>query len=255
MNIVIGSARVDEKGTYSGGAAGDQKQKSSVNDTAGEVSMQPFYVHKKGWNVIRSKSAAHAKNIAKNMKTACNNANIGYDQAGRLGVIQNGVGSKVKTEADCSSLVRACVKEATGIDPGNFTTYNEASVLKKTGLFEDKIAYTSDTELYTGDILVTKSKGHTAIVVSGKARTIKKAASTDTTKKKIKAVYYMVSAKTGLNCRKAPNGKAEKLGAFANATKLKLVEKTSKSWYKVTGKSMEGKTLTGYCSSTYLKEC
>ena len=45
MSIIIGSARVDEKGTYSGGASGDQKQTSSTNDTKGEVSMKPFYVH------------------------------------------------------------------------------------------------------------------------------------------------------------------------------------------------------------------
>ena len=39
--IMIGSARINERGKLSGGVAGDQKQVSSANDTKGEVSMQP----------------------------------------------------------------------------------------------------------------------------------------------------------------------------------------------------------------------
>ena len=38
----------------------------------------------------------------------------------------------VKTEADCSSLVRACCIQD-GFDPGNFNTASEASALKATG--------------------------------------------------------------------------------------------------------------------------
>ena len=126
--------------------------------------MQTFYVHAKGWYVMRPKSIAHANKIAERMITLCNNPNYGYDQGGRLGIINNGIDSKVKSECDCSSSVRACVKEATGKDPGNFTTGNEVSYLEKTGLFESKKTYTSGMKLYPGDILVTKTKGHTVIV-------------------------------------------------------------------------------------------
>ena len=171
MAVIIGSARIDERGKLSGGQAGDHKQKSSTNDTVGEVSMQNFYVHSKGWYILRPKDANIAKKIASNMKTACNNKNIGYDQMNRLGVMTYGVNSKVKTETDCSTLVRACVKEASGKDPGNFSTLNEADMLEKSGLFEKRIAYTSNTTLYTGDVLVTKTKGHTVIVVEGAKRT------------------------------------------------------------------------------------
>ena len=94
MSIIIGSARVDEKGTYSGGAAGDQKQTSSTNDTKGEVSMQPFYVHSKGWMIHRPKKVSHADKIAEKMKDACNNKNLGYDQYNRLGVVENGIDTK-----------------------------------------------------------------------------------------------------------------------------------------------------------------
>lgn len=167
MDIIIGSARIDENGNTNGGNAGDQKQKSSTNDTVGEVSMQSFYVHKKGWYVLRPKDADIALKMANAMKTACNNANLGYDQYNRLGVITYGTNTKTKTECDCSSLVRQCIKEASGKDVGNFRTVDEVSFLEKSGLFNDKIAYTSNTKLYTGDVLVTKTSGHTVIVVSG----------------------------------------------------------------------------------------
>lgn len=172
MSIMVGSARIDERGNASGGAAGDQKQTSATNDLTGEVSMQKMYSHSKGWYILRPKSAAHAVKMADLMKAACNNANIGYDQGNRLGVVQHGIMTAVKTECDCSSLVREVVKEATGKDPGNFTTANEAASLEATGLFESKRSYVSQsaTPVYDGDVLVTKTKGHTVIVVSGNAR-------------------------------------------------------------------------------------
>lgn len=196
MSIIIGSARVDERGKYSGGAAGDQKQ-TSTNDKKGEVSMQDFYVHKKGWVIMRPKSKKHADKIAKNMMIACNNKNLGYDQDNRLGVIKHGITSKVKTECDCGSLVRECVKEATDKDPGNFNTENEVSALKKTGLFKDPIAYSSDTKLYNGDVLVTKTKGHTVIVVSGRERETKKDDTTKTITKKTSEFVKEVQKKLG----------------------------------------------------------
>ena len=172
MSIMVGSARIDERGNASGGAAGDQKQTSATNDLTGEVSMQKMYSHSKGWYILRPKSAAHAVKMADLMKAACNNANIGYDQGNRLGVVQHGIMTAVKTECDCSSLVREVVKEATGKDPGNFTTANEAASLEATGLFESKRSYVSQsaTPVYDGDVLVTNTKGHTVIVVSGNAR-------------------------------------------------------------------------------------
>ena len=170
MAIIIGSARHDEDGKYSGGKAGDQVQTGSGNDYKGEVSMQNFYIHNKGWYVLRAKDDKIANKIAKAMKTACNNSNIGYSQSDRYGIVKAGTATKTKVNADCSSTVRTCVKEASGKDPGDFNTSTEVSVLQKTGLFKDTISYTSNTTLYTGDILVTKSKGHTVVVVEGTSR-------------------------------------------------------------------------------------
>lgn len=171
MSIMVSSARSDERGKYSGGKAGDQKQKSKTNDTRGEVSMQAMYTHRKGWYILRPKKVSHADAIAELGIKAANNPNIGYSQSDRLGVVKHGINTKVKTNADCSSLVRQAVREATGKDIGNFTTANEARVLAATGLFT-KIAYVnqSKTPVYNGDILVTKTKGHTVIVVSGNPR-------------------------------------------------------------------------------------
>ena len=146
---------------------------------------------------MRPKSDKHADKIAKNMMIACNNKNLGYDQGNRLGVIKYGVTTKIKTECDCGSLVRECVKEATGKDPGNFNTENEVSALKKTGLFKDPIPYTSDTKLYDGDVLVTKTKGHTVIVVSGRKRESKKDNAAKPTTKKTSEFVKEVQKKLG----------------------------------------------------------
>jgi hypothetical protein len=174
MPVIIGSARSDENKKYSGGKKGDQRQ-TSVNDFSGEVSMQPFYNHKKGWYVLRPKYESVADQIALKMKQACNNPNIGYSQSDRTSIIKNGITTNVPTNCDCSSLVRECIREATGKDVGNFTTGDEAKVLEKSGIFNTRMAYKQGMNLYSGDVLVTKEKGHTAIVTDGVAReTVKK---------------------------------------------------------------------------------
>lgn len=167
MTITIGSARIDERGKARGGKAGDQKQTSSP-DYKGEVSMQNFYVSSKGWYILRARNSGIAANIALAMTIACNNPNIGYNQARRLDIIKAGTHATQPTSCDCSSLVRQCVRES-GIEVGNFTTANEAAVLMGTGQF-DKFVYTKGSDLYLGDILVTKTKGHTVIVTSGVTR-------------------------------------------------------------------------------------
>ena len=181
MALIIGHASQDERAKFSGGKAGDQ--------TGKEVCTRSYYMHTKGWYALRPKSVAHANAIAKAMKQATNNPNIGYDQSGRLGIMSalKKYGSleriAIKTECDCSSLIRACIYQATGVDVGNFNTGNEATVLVNSGLFQKKISVTSSTTLYNGDVLVTKTKAHTVAVVSGRARS-----STTTTTSRIDTV-------------------------------------------------------------------
>ena len=162
---VIGSARVDEVGKYSGGKRGDQKQ-AGAPDYKGEVSRQQFYIHKKGWTVLRPIDPVHARAIAQAMAVACDNPNIGYSQSDRYSILKAGTCTAQPVNCDCSALVRQCVKEGTGRDPGDFTTANEATRLMALGLFE-RFDYEPGTLLRVGDILVTKTKGHTCIVIEG----------------------------------------------------------------------------------------
>ena len=169
--MIIGSARSDENKKLVGGKAGDQRQ-TTANDTNGEVSMQNFYVHKKGWYIYRPKDIDKANKLANAMIKACGNICIGYSQSERDGIIKYGIDTDTPCNCDCSSLVRACIIYVYGIDVGNFNTESEPRVLEKSGLFLDKIKYSKDVQLYNGDILVTCTKGHTAIVVEGRSRTI-----------------------------------------------------------------------------------
>lgn len=167
MVLKVGSARIDERGKISGGQAGDS--------TGKEVMQQDYYMHKKGWYCFRPKDIDTANKVAQSMIDACDNNNIGYDQNQRDGVInlvKKGTkikNIKTKTECDCSALVRACLYE-NGIDTGNIRTATMPTILPKTGKFEDRISVTSNTTLYNGDILVTKTSGHTVIVTSGNPR-------------------------------------------------------------------------------------
>ena len=168
MTLIIGSARMGENGHITGGAAGDQ--------TGGEVSMQNFYMHSKGWYCLRPKTIKMANKMADAMRQACDNNNIGYDQNSRNGVITQLkkygtlASIKTKTESDCSSLVRACIIQSSGKDVGDIYTGNLASALESSGLFAKRFSVSSESQLYNGDVLVTKAKGHTVIVVSGRKR-------------------------------------------------------------------------------------
>ena len=178
MPVIVGSARGDEYGNARGGKAGDQKQ-TSKDDWKGEVSKQNWYLHSKGWVVIRAKSPEAREKIAQDMEWACENKYIGYDQGENrtLYMVVEKLGwncSKVTVycETDCGQLVRVCVLYA-GIKCGDFYTANEVEVLEKTGAFEilrsDKYCKSSDY-LLRGDILVTKTKGHTVVVLSDGAK-------------------------------------------------------------------------------------
>lgn len=165
--VKVGSARIDEHNNAVGGKAGDQ--------TGREVAIEPYYNHRLGWYMLRAKNSDIARKIGLAMVEACLNNNIGYDQSGRYGVIEclkiYGRLAKINkaTEADCSSLVRACCIQA-GIQVGDFNTASEVAVLEKTGVFHKAVAVTPNTKLQVGDILVTRSKGHTVIVTESDSK-------------------------------------------------------------------------------------
>ena len=169
MAVIVGSARIDENGHAHGGRAGDQ--------TGKEVSTQNWYLHSKGWRVFRAKSPAVAEKIAQDMQWACDNRHIGYDQyqrnslyteASKFGFDVSKVTKDVET--DCSALVRVCCAYA-GIMglPSDFRTGNMPANLMATGKFvemKDAKYTTQSAYLRRGDILVTKTNGHTVVALS-----------------------------------------------------------------------------------------
>jgi peptidoglycan hydrolase-like protein with peptidoglycan-binding domain len=163
--VYIYGASIDENGKASGGKAGNQ--------TGRELRKQAWYKHKKGWRVFRAKDPEVAAKIAQDAKWAVANRHIGYDQEQRLTLYNaakpHGFNCKLVTtacECDCSALVRVCCAYA-GIMLPNFRTPTEPAALLNSGAFEEmKSAKYTDSPDYlkTGDILCTKTQGHTVIV-------------------------------------------------------------------------------------------
>ncbi len=174
--VKLGSARIDENGNAHGGKAGDQ--------TGKEVSPQNWYKHNKGWRVLRAKDADAAEKIAQAMQWACDSPLIGYDQNQRetlrKAVMPLGWDIRKLTtavETDCSALVRVCCgwafQKDLGTDVSYFNTTTMCQALLKTGLFTELTGsrYTDQQDyLRRGDILCTKTQGHTVVVLSNGSR-------------------------------------------------------------------------------------
>lgn len=201
MAVIVGSARLGgSNGKISGDVAGDQNKK--------EVSTQNYYVHSKGWRVFRAKDASKRKLIADAMRAACANNKIGYDQSQRntLYNLAAKVGfdpAKVTKdcETDCSALVRVCCAYA-GIKMSDFNTASQASRLLASGAFTELTGdkYTKQSAyLAEGDILVTKTKGHTVVVLTNGAKvetdSVKEPAASSG--KKVKVTGASVNIRTG----------------------------------------------------------
>ena len=168
MSVLIGSAR----SSFGNTAPGDQH-------SGLEVSTQKWYLHAKGWYVLRAKDAAAREKIAVAMERACANNNIGYSQPTRNTLYSDvkpygfdPAKTTKKVNTDCSALVRVCVNFA-GIAAGDFITSSEVRVLMATGAFElftDDAHCKRDDYLLRGDILVTRTKGHTVVALGNGAK-------------------------------------------------------------------------------------
>lgn len=163
--VYVYGASIDENGNAHGGKAGNQ--------TGRELRKQKWYKHSKGWRVFRAKVPEVAAQISQDVKWAVANMDIGYDQYQRLTLYEAaqpfGFNCKlVKTpcETDCSALVRVCCAYA-GVMLPNFRTTTEPNVLLNSGAFEEMVGakYTDSPDyLKAGDILCTRTQGHTVIV-------------------------------------------------------------------------------------------
>ena len=171
MAVIVGSARGDENNRAYGGKAGDQRNGK-------EVSTQNWYKHTKGWRVFRAADPGKAATIGAAMAAACANDLIGYDQHERYDLFAEAqkvgfdlAAVAVPTECDCSELVRTCCAAAGIMDlpTSGFRTINMAKYLLKTGEFFELEGskYTEQSEyLGVGDILVTRTSGHTVVVLT-----------------------------------------------------------------------------------------
>lgn len=255
----IGHARGDENGNIVGGKAGDQ--------TKNEVSITEWYLHKKGWDVLRAKNAKVAEKIAKCMEDACANNNIGYDQTGRLTLYNavDGNGFKCdsksltkKVETDCSALVRVCCAYA-GVKLPNFSTADEKSVLLDSGRFELKNIGGTDDYLKRGDILVTKTKGHTVVVLTDgeKARKhTQKQMAIDSAKNYAKTLAGEYKATADVNCRTGAGTTKKIMCTIPKGHKVKCFgyyTQKGRKWLYVQF-VYKGVEYTGFISSKYLKK-
>lgn len=167
--VYVGSARSDENGKAYNGQAGDQK-------SGKEVSTQAWYKHSKGWRVFRAKNPEFAKIIAKVMRWACESDLIGYDQWNRhtlyKELAKNGFEKMYiakAVECDCSALVRVCLAFCGISVPEEFRTGNMPKYLLDSGEFVELKGskYTDQPDyLGEGDVLVTKTNGHTVVAIS-----------------------------------------------------------------------------------------
>ncbi|MBO7070547.1 MAG: SH3 domain-containing protein [Bacteroidales bacterium] len=165
--VYVGNAVCDENGHARGGEPGDQ--------TGRELRIQPWYLNAKGWRVFRAKSEEAAKRIAWDCRAACENMAIGYNQTTRNTLYNAskhfGFNCSEVTElceCDCSSLVRVCILYA-GIKINDFNTTSEPTRLLNTGEFEEMEGekYTNSPDyLREGDVLVTRTKGHTLVILN-----------------------------------------------------------------------------------------
>jgi hypothetical protein len=250
----IGHARMSENGGITG-VAGDS--------TGKEVAITDYYTHSKGWYVLRAIDTTDAEQIAKCMEDACANNCIGYCQNGRStlynAVKNNGFkcdknSLKTKVEADCSSLVRVCLAYA-GIKVADFYTGNEKDVLINSGKFKLVNWDGKEASLRRGDILVTKTKGHTAVYLSN-------GVATNTPTAAAPAVDYAQSMSKSLagNYKTTANLNI-RTGAGTHKKSLAVIPKgkyvvcygyyttyKGTKWYLV-----KYGNITGFCSCRYLR--
>lgn len=260
MTVKIGHAFMDENKKAKYGLAGDTNNK--------EVFVGDWYLHSKGWVLLRCIDFEKRQKIAEAMEKACSNPNIGYDQSQRNSLFNNVKSKKYdpsKTtkdvETDCSALVRVCIAYAYGKDiTGDMRTVHLPDILVKTKLFKkytgSKYCASSDY-LKRGDILCTPVSGHVVVVLSDGVKVISKI-STD-----VKGDYYSKSlignyVTTGaLNIRYGVGVSKRKMIKIPKGTVVKSTGHYSvlsnRKWLRVKF-FLNEITYTGFCNSKYLKK-
>ncbi len=268
---MISNCGHDERGKYSGGAAGDQ--------TGTEWQVINWY--NRPWKcVLRHPDAAVRKLIAQMAKAAAVNNMVGYDQSQRGTFWTNLKDSNydpaqitVKCEADCSSGVAAIVKGA-GYRLNNQKmknvstacyTGNLREALKAAGfeVLTDSKYLTSDAYLLEGDILLNDG-AHVATNLTNGSKTSGTGASQNVAIKnnaKLDAAHgfdksldgkYKVTA-SALNLRAGASTSKTIIAEMPNGAEVRCYgyynDNNGVKWLYVVYKD-----VVGYASSKYLRK-
>lgn len=161
----IAHATKNEIGTITGGQLGDQ--------TGLEVMVQDFFEY--SWTkVFRPKNPTIADKLARFAELIAENDHVGYGQGSDRYTMYlqakslNWEFKAISTDCatDCSQMIATiCIACGMEVSPYMYTG-NEEGCLDGTGQFH-KLFYEYGMDLKRGDILLTQTKGHTAIVVEG----------------------------------------------------------------------------------------
>ena len=182
METYIGWGRSNESGLSVGGKPGDQLQEKTP-DFDGEVSLtilSTFLNKSSDGNsatIYRTVDPTFSDKIGEGMNKACNNPYIGYDANNRLSILAYGVysGKNGKgAECDDTSLARVVIKYGSKIDLGDFNRDSVRRIFNESKLFLDPIEYTESTQLYLGDVLVTKDSNIVGVIAQGESRPLPK---------------------------------------------------------------------------------
>lgn len=223
----IGQATNGENG-LKGNKPGDQKGKKYNSANCGEVAISSWcYSSKSGaynnWrSVFRAKNKTYANKLADNMKKACANNFVGYDQGGKdrrtFDIQAEKANWKIQNimtncETTCSQSVATCIRCASLALRNDintyFTTVNGDSIycasndllkyLRNSEYFIEYRTkeYTAKTDnLQVGDILISPGH-HSAMVVSGND-------ANNISNKFTLQVGRLYQLKVALNVRKGP---------------------------------------------------
>ena len=248
--IRVAQAGSDERYTYNGGAAGDQRKgKPDANGCfTGELNIQPWY--NKPWDyVIRPNSTSVAETMAACAEKIVKNKNVGYDQSqdetlwdalAKLGWKMESIDKLPLCETDCCRLADVEIRMAGITDIPNLKhkyTGNIREALEKSGHFtvykETVMTQTTDF-LRRGDLLL--QEGHHIVTVLD---------TSPTTGGKLYKVYNCVAC----HLRATGSTSGKHIAYMHSGDVVTLYGWSPSGWGKVT--TADGKV--GYISPKFLK--
>lgn len=265
MSVLIGHASISEKGTIRG-KTGDQ--------TTREVCTRSWY--SKQWNVMLICTDKEiAAKAAQEMRFACANNEIGYDQRERKtaynsGKANGGTFKNAKGETDCSQLVAGCyIFAGLKISPDCYTG-NLKKALLATGKFKaytDAAHLQSDAYAEIGAIYLNEGKhvvmalengskaGGTASESGGGSTAAGTTVKVESARSRDKSLSgtYKVTATSGLNLRAGAGTGKKKILAMPHGASVQCygyyTDVAGTKWLYVAYKGQ-----TGFASSKYLKK-